>query len=185
MTGERRAPGSGPAGRRPGREREELGELAERRRRQEAAIDFAQRGLERKALQKLTGLGAAPDTPEVEAKFRSKFPPAPQGQLESARPPAPPANTLTPETVAKALHSFRKSAGPGASGQRADWVKKVVGSRGEQPGAALVTELCNLLADGRAPRGLRQYLGGAEGHALDKEGKERGLDARPACAGKF
>ena len=64
-------------------------------------------------------------------------------------------------------------------------MKRIVGPKGEKPGAGLVTELVQLFADGRAPRGLRRYYGGAQGHALDKEGKERGLDARPACAGEF
>ena len=46
-------------------------------------------------------------------------------------------------------------AGPGPSGMRPDHLRRLVGNKGQKPGAAVVTELCNVLADGRAPRGLR------------------------------
>ena len=59
----------GPA---PGerRKREQASAAEEREKRQAEAIDLAQRGFPRKALQRLAGPGAAGDTPEVEAKMR-------------------------------------------------------------------------------------------------------------------
>ena len=173
----------GPA---PGerRKREKGDAEEERTRRQEEAVDLARRGFPKKALQRLTGAGVAEDTPEVEAKMRSKFVTAPTGQAASRRPPAPPANELTTALVGRALAGFKRGAGPGASGMRPDHLLRLVGKRGQKPGATVVTELFNLIADGRAPRGIRRWLAGAEGHALGKEGKEPGLDCRPAAAGE-
>ncbi|CAE7876736.1 unnamed protein product [Symbiodinium microadriaticum] len=50
---------------------------------------------------------------------------------------------------------------------------------------ALLTSFANVLADGRAPRGLRAYFGGAKGTALRKLNKTTGEeDARPVCTGE-
>lgn len=166
------------------RKRESGGADEERAKRQEEAVDLARRGFTRKALQRLSGPGAAEDTPQVEAKMRSKFVPAPPEQVASQRPPAPLANELTPEVVGRALAQFKRGAGPGASGMRPDHLLRLVGKTGQKPGAVVVTQLFNLVADGRTPRGLRRWMAGAEGHALAKEGKEPGLDCRPAAAGE-
>ncbi len=173
----------GPA---PGERRKRASGSAEeeREKRQEEAVDLARRGFPKKALQRLAGPGVALDTPQVEAKMRSKFVAAPADQAASRRPPPQPANELTPELVGRALAGFKRGAGPGASGMRPDHLLRLVGKRGQKPGAGVVTELFNLVADGRAPRGLRKWMAGAEGHALGKEGKEPGLDCRPAAAGE-
>ena len=147
-------------------------------------MDLASRGFPKKALQRLTGAGVAEDTPEVEAKMRSKFVAAPRHQAASRRPPPQPANELTPELVGRALAGFKRGAGPGPSGMRPDYLLRLVGKRGRKPGAAVVTDLFNLVADGRAPSGLRRWLAGAEGLALGKDGKELGLDCRPAASGE-
>ena len=54
-----------------------------------------------------------------------------------------------------------------------------------------MTEFCNLLADGRAPRAVRPFFGGANGFAFRKEAKTTaavataaGDDARPVCSGE-
>ena len=177
--GRRRGPAVGER-----RKRESGGADEEREKRQEEAVDLARRGFPKKALQRLAGPGAAEDTPQVEAKMRSKFVSAPPGQAASRRPLPPLANQLTPEVVGRALAGVKRGTGPGASGMRPDHLLRLVGKKGQKPGATVVTELFNLVADGRAPRGLRRWMAGAEGHALAKEGKEPGLDCRPAAAGE-
>ena len=66
-----------------------------------------------------------------------------------------------------------------------------MGAKQTDRGLRLVAELCNLLADGQAPRALRPFFGGANGFALRKEAKANaageaaaGEDARPVCSGE-
>ena len=50
-------------------------------------------------------------------------------------------------------------------------MRQVIGDKGDKPGQGVVTQFCILLANGRAPRALRPYLGGANGFAAKKEAK--------------
>ena len=156
--------------------------------RQEAAMAYAEHGALGKAVNRLVSPGLAPDTPEVEAKMRSKFIDPPRGQAMSRRPAAPPATTLSDDEVAKAIRSFQWGAGAGPSGCRPDFLRQVIGTKSDRPGLRLVAELCNLLADGQAPPALRPFFGGANGFAFRKEAKTSaaGDDARPVSAqGRF
>eukprot|EP00438_Fugacium_kawagutii_P010523 Skav214520 [mRNA] locus=scaffold410:228880:231177:- [translate_table: standard] len=67
---------------------------------------------------------------------------------------------------------------------RPDFLKQLVDAGDEQYGAQVLTDLVNLLADGRAPVALRPYLGGARGTALEKLSKTGAADVRPLCAGE-
>ena len=86
--------------------------------------------------------------------------------------------------MAKSIHSFSRGAAPGPSGHRPDFYKQIIGENGDRPGCAIMTGLCNLVADGRAPKQLRPYLGGARCTALYKRKKTGDDDARPACSGE-
>ena len=151
----------------------------------EAAMQLARRGLPGKALQRLSGAKVAEPTPAVVGAMRSKFPPRPPHQATSARPPPPPANEAAAEDVLRAVRSFPRGAAPGPSGLRPDFLQQVVGGGGdERPAVHLLTSLMNMLSDGRAPSGLRPYLGGARGTALHKVSKSGEADVRPLCAGE-
>ena len=165
----------------------------------ENCIAYAQQGMPGKAIDRLMGASLAPDTPEVLAKMKSKFVEPPASQATSQRPPAPEANELSQEAVAKAIASFAKGLAAGPSGTRPDFLKQIVGEKGDKPGLAIVTNLCNVLADGLAPEALRPYMGGANGFALEKTSKEAvaeaneasanrmstgGTDVRPGCCGE-
>ena len=152
---------------------------------------YAEHGAPGKAVDRLISLGLAPDTPEVKAKMKSKFIDPPSGQATSRRPAAPPATKLSDEEVAKAIRSFQWGAGAGPSACRPDFLRQIIGSKADRPGLRLVAELCNLLADGQAPRALRPFFGGANGFAFRKEAKANaageaaaGEDARPVCSGE-
>jgi len=155
-------------------------------RRQEIAMAYAEHGAPGKAVNRLISPGLAPDTPAVEAKMRSKFIPPPSGQASTRRPAAPPATKLSDAQVARAIRSFQWSAGAGPSGCRPDFLRQIIGKKEDRPGLRLVTEFCNLLADGQAPQALRSFFGGANGFAFRKEAKD-GVsedDARPVCSGE-
>ena len=152
---------------------------------------YAEHGAPGKAVDRLISPGLAPDTPAVEAKMRSKFIDPPSGQASSRRPAAPSATILSNEEIAKAIRSFQWGAGAGPSGCRPDFLRQIIGSKADRPGLRLVTELCNLLADGRAPREVRPFFGGANGFAFRKEAKTNAAadapaddDARPVCSGE-
>lgn len=74
---------------------------------------IAMRGLPAKAADGLVSSGLALDTAEVEAIMRSKFTEPPPSPVSSSRPPAPLANELLEEGVAKAILSFPRGGGPG------------------------------------------------------------------------
>lgn len=154
------------------------------RKKHEEAVSLARRGLPGKAVQRLTSEGLAPNTPEVQSIMRSKFVAPPVGQESTSRAPAPTANELTQESIADALKSFDRGAAPGPSGLRADFLRQAVGEQADKPIIALITSLCNILANGEAPRGLQSILGGARGTAFNKTSKTGEVDARPVCSGE-
>ena len=160
-------------------------EMQKENRLREECVSLAERGLAAKAVNRVVGPGPAPDTPEVEAIMRSKFIQPPQSQANSRRPPAPPSNVLSEECVAKAALSFARGAGPGPTGLRPDFVKQIIGDKGEKRGIGSITQLCNLLADGQAPPKLAPFLAGANGNAMDKKSKTGEQDARPVCSGDY
>ena len=124
-------------------------------------------------MQRLTGARIAQPTPEVEDAMRAKFPPPPLRQIASSRPPAPPCWELSEDDVVRAARSFPKGSAPGPRGLRGDFLLQVLGEGGadHKPGVGLLAALVLLLADGRAPRGMQPYLGGAKGTALAKTNK--------------
>ena len=61
----------------------------------------------------------------------------------------------------------------------------LIGPKGDKPGIKVITALCNLLANGEAPRKLIPFIGGASGTALNKVSKTGEQDARPACAREY
>ena len=157
-------------------------------RRQQRAIALDQHGVPGKAVKALVSAGLAPDTEEVEDIMRSKFPEPPPTQAASSRPPAPPSNELSEEVVAKAVLAFPQGAGAGPSGARPDFIRQIIGKKGNKRGITPIVSLCNLLADGRAPPEIRPYLGGANGFAFKKDPKPGTMDtgqvdARPVCSG--
>ena len=166
--------------------RAQEGDDAEKQReqRQHEVVALAGRGLPGKAVRHASSQGLAPDTQQTEATMRSKFPPPPAHQHGPRRPPPPPANELTQEGVVKAIHSFERGTAPGPSGHRPDFYKQVVGEKGDKMGSDILTGISNLLADGRAPKQLRPYFGGARGTALRKLAKDGTEDARPVCSGE-
>ena len=89
--------------------------------------------------------------------MRSKFPPPSATLAASRRAKAPPSNVLTEEGIANAAAGFAQGAGVGPSGMRADFIRQVIGKKGNKLGITTITALCNLLADGRAPTELRAY----------------------------
>lgn len=150
-----------------------------------AATQLARRGLPGKAMQRLSGVPVAEPSPAVVAAIRSKFPSRPPHQATSSRPAAPPANEASAEDVVRAIRSFPRGAAPGPTGLRPDLLQQLIGSGGdEKPAAHMLTNLVNLLADGQAPTGLRPYLGGARGTALQKASKTGGADVRSLCVGE-
>ncbi|CAE8604691.1 unnamed protein product, partial [Polarella glacialis] len=164
------------------------------------AIAYARQGMPGKAVSRLVDPPLAPDTPEVEQIMRSKFITPPASQMTSHRPLPPPANALSEADVGKAILSFQRGLGSGPSGTRPDFLRQVIAEKADKPGLALITRFCNLLADGQAPSGVRSYLAGANGFALEKEAKatraeaggttdasmapQNGIDARPVCSGE-
>lgn len=109
----------------------------------------------------------------------------PPHQATSSRPPAPPANEVSADDVAKVFRSFPCGAAPGPNGLQPGFLQQLVGRGGEEGRALpLIAALVNFLADGGASAGLRPYLGGAKGTALHKVSKTGGADVRPLCAGE-
>ena len=88
------------------------------------------------------------------------------------------------EDVVRAIRSFPRGAAPGPTGLRPDLLQQLVSGSEERPAAHLLTQLVNLLADGQAPAGLRPYVGGGRGTALQKVSKTGTADVRPLCAGE-
>eukprot|EP00973_Karenia_brevis_P001157 157445-Karenia_brevis.AAC.1 len=112
----------------------------------------------------------------------AKFVPPPPHQASSRRPPASDANELSEAAVAKAILSFKRGLGAGPSGIRPDFLRQVIGKKGEKPSLTLVTHLCNVLADGLAPDHLRPYIGGANGFAHRKDSKTATAETQEARA---
>ena len=155
--------------------------------RRRVAVGLARLGLPGKAVQRLTGARIAQPTPEVEDAMRAKFPPPPFRQIVSSEPPATPCWELSEDDVLRAAQSFPKGSAPGPSGLRGDFLLQVFGEDGadHKPGVSLLAALVLLLANGRAPRGMQPYLGGAKGTALAKTNKQTGrADVRPICTGE-
>ena len=94
--------------------------------------------------------------------------------------------------------TFARGLGSGPSGLRPDFIRQIIGEKGDKPGLAVITEFCNVLADGAAPEAMRPYIGGANGFALNKNRKEvaaeeaeaannitsGAADVRPVCCGE-
>ena len=160
---------------------------AERELRQtEAAIQLARRGLPGKTIQRLTGAPVADPTPAVVAAMHAQFSGRPPHQATSSRPPAPPANEVSADDVAKAFRSFPRGAAPGPNGLQPGFLQQLVGRGGEEGRALpLIAALVNLLADGGASAGLRPYLGGAKGTALHKVSKLVGLTSGRSVLAKL
>ena len=168
----------------------------EEERRQQTCIALAQQGMPGKAIDRLMGSMLAPDNLETEQMMKSKFVSPPQRQSTSRRPPAPVANELSEACVARAILSFQRGLGGGPSGARPDLFRQIIGDEGTKPGIVLITQLCNVRANGSAPEHLRPYLGGANGFASAKDPKAKAAehaevsangplrDARPVCSGE-
>lgn len=122
-----------------------------RKQRQETCIAYAQQGMPGKAIDRLTSSGLAPDTDDVFQKIESKFVEPPPGQAYSRRPPAPESNVLSEANVSRSVLTFARGLGSGPSGTRPDFIRQIIKEKGEKPGLALLTQLCNVLADGAAP----------------------------------
>ena len=133
--------------------------------------------LGRDCQERLSNALLAPPTPAFETAMRAKFPPPPPHQHTTTRPCPAPASELEAEVVLQAIRAFPRGSAAGPSGLRADFLQQLVGSTGDHAASAgitLLTSFANMLADGRAPRGLRAYLGGAKGTALAKLNKTTG-----------
>ncbi len=113
--------------------------------------------------------GLAPDALETEAITRARLPASPQSQAASRRLPASPANELLCEDVVIDVQYIARGNAPGPSGMHPEFLHAAVGATGEKPGAAILVGVCDLLADGRAPKQLRPFIAGARGTALAKK----------------
>ncbi len=171
-----------PRKRQPGRDAGDS-EQAEKLR-QSIAMSLGRRGQPAKAISRLIDPGLAPDTTQVENIMRSKFIAPPASQAGSSRPPAPVANEVSEECVVRSIKSFNTGAAPGLSGHRPDFMKQIIGQKGDASCVSVFTAFVNMLANGEAPRALAPYLGGAVGTAQDKVSKTGEQDARPTCAGE-
>ena len=138
-----------------------------------------------KAIDRLTGAGLAPDTQDTFDKIKSKFVDPPPGQARSLRPPAPEANELSQAIVSRAILSFKRGLGGGPTGARPDFIRQIISEKGDSPGVAIITNLCNVLANGKAPAALRPYIGGACGFGLNKDAKIAVAEAAEASANSF
>ena len=130
-------------------------------------------GIPGKAVDRLISAGMAPDTEEVRAKMRSKFPAAPSHQAGAELPAAAPANEIDEDTVTEAIKKFARGAGAGPSGLRPDILRQLVDRAATNDAAPTLAAFANLLASGRAPQHLAAFVGGAVGYAYRKEGEIR------------
>ncbi len=137
----------------------------EMKRRHEVAMSLARRGMPGKAVSRLIDPGLAPDTARVENIMRSKFVAPPESQAGSSRSPAPVANEVSEECVAKCIRSFDTGASAGPTGHRPDFMKQIIGKKADRPCVAVFAAFVNLLANGEAPKKLAPYIGGATGTA--------------------
>ena len=124
----------------------ELAAAQAKERRHQRAIAFDQHGMPGRAVNALVSAGLAPDSQEVEDIMRSKFPSPPSSQAASRRPQAPPSNVLSEESIAKAAAGFAQGTGAGPSGTRPDFIRQVLGKKGNKSGITPITALCNLTA---------------------------------------
>ena len=158
-------------------------------RQQRVVVHLASQGLPAKAVNRLTSLGLAPDTPAIERLLRSKFPPPPPHQAVFVLPAAPPANELTDENLLRSIRSFQRGAGPGPSGLRPDLLKQLLDLPTSVDTLPIMVAFANLLANGEAPLDVAPTFAGACGYAFrkaTKTGAPPGApdDARPVCAGE-
>ena len=150
---------------------------------------YAQHGALGKAVSRLVSPGLAPHFGAVTAKMRSKFIEPPDSQMSSRRPPPSPANVITDEDTTRSIRLFQWGAGAGPHGCRPDFLRQIFGIKKDRPGLDSITKLCNLLANGEAPKQVRPFMGGACGFAFLKEAKfasdglPQGEDVRPVCSG--
>ena len=136
------------------------------------------------AMQRLTSPGLAATNDVVKQKLLLKFPPFDWGAKASTRLAPPPAGELTPEGVAQAIRSFKVGAGPGPSGLRSDFLKQCLGSANDDEILPVFCDFAQLLADGKAPGGVRAWLCGGTLVGVGKANVPLDKDARPIVMGE-
>ena len=135
------------------------------------------------ALQRLTSPGLAEPTAQVRSKLLAKFPPCPPSPSGGEAQAPPPPGEIEALALARALRSFKAGAGPGPSGLRPDFLKQLLGAD-DEPMLPLFRDFAQLLADGEAPEGVREWLGGGALVGVGKRGVSLRDDARPIVMGE-
>ena len=135
------------------------------------------------ALQRLTSPGLAEPTAQVRSKLLAKFPPCPPSPSGGEAQAPPPPGEIEALALARALRSLKAGAGPGPSGLRPDFLKQLLGAD-DEPILPLFRDFAQLLADGEAPEGVREWLGGGALVGVGKRGVSLREDARPIVMGE-
>ena len=129
-------------------------------------------GLKRvgKAVQAIISPGLAEDTPKVEQKLRSKFPPR-SFAVDLGSHMLPEAAEVGVEGFVNQVRSFSSSAGPGPTGLRPQFFKELVGENGEEPCVEAMYRVAMLFVDGRVPRFLARFYAGGTLVGIVKSGR--------------
>ena len=113
-----------------------------------------------RAVTAIVSVGLAADTDKVQRALRAKFPvrefPVTPGGMA-----LPQASGIEVEYFIKQLDTFKAGAGAGPTGLRPQFIKELVGVSGDDPCVDAMHRVAVLFAEGRVPRYLRRWYGGA------------------------
>ena len=142
-------------------------------------IELIEEGKYSQGCKTLVSKGLATDTAATLNSLQAKHPrgePVPP-ELASAQPMA---DRIKEQSVSTALRAFAKGSSPGPSGLRAQHLLDATARPEQSAALQALTDVVNVLAQGRAPRELAPHLAGATLVALEKEGG----DVRPIAIGE-
>ena len=138
---------------------------------------LVEQGKAGKALNSATSPGLAWDTPDVQKMLESKFPQRTQGNR--SRPIPPFQHQATREQVVKEIRSFANGATPGVTGLWPQFLKDMIGAKGDEDIIDVYVERAQLFTDGRVPGFLRPWYGGGRLVDIGKDDEPLDKDARP------
>ncbi len=143
------------------------------------AIDLVEEGKDSQACKTLVSTGLAPDSADTRSALQAKHPAGTPVPPELASAPAS-LERFADKDVLAALRAFAKGSSPGPSGLRAQHLLDAVSGPHQAAALQMLTDVANLLAEGRAPQELAQHLAGASLVALTKDD----ADVRPIAVGE-